>query len=414
MYLFIYLLTKETALRTVRRPLALRSVVGFFLALAFSLNAAAQTSQWNAVPATTVNSTQINFAEHEWVVIGNAGKDIYTNGTYGSASQPSNSVTLLLKSGDAGGGFGNSVFRAFGSTCSGSYAGSCTCPNDYNDSTLQQKMAGIANGLPDKEQKLINARDLEPVTGGAAANLAALNQGDGINGAAVNGQKLWALSYPEWNAIGDNTVRSYPSSWRLRSPDDYSVTYNLIGGANGSGGSSYTSSVGYAALAVRPAFNLGLTSVLFASDASSIPSALERTKRPESLRTIPLDASGRRQRRTEHRRNGEIQSHRVAKNPAGHEVALHVQPTNQRVPRRGLGTRIRRQGKRQHLRLQAGHAGIERRYGDGGSRPDPDPERGKTGFGAGFGGAGVWRETGRGDGEFQGKVSVLERFWFKP
>ena len=160
-----------------------------------------------SIPVTTVNSTQINFAGHEWVVIGNAGTDIYTNGTYGGASQPTDSVTLLLKNGDVG--FGNSAFRAY---VSGSgYEGTYSNPNDYNDSTLQERLVEIANNLPAKEQGLINERTLQPVGDGFADSLTELNEGDGINGVAVNGQKLWALSYPEWNAIGI-AVRSWPSS----------------------------------------------------------------------------------------------------------------------------------------------------------------------------------------------------------
>ncbi|GHU25495.1 hypothetical protein FACS189488_12710 [Betaproteobacteria bacterium] len=102
----------------------------------------------------------------------------------------------------------------------------------------------------------------------------ALDANDGINGADAGGQMLWALSYPEWRAIaygiGDSNgtaVRSYgTSSWWLRSPgsDDISALAGYSGG-----GSSGLGSVGSSASAVRPAFNLALTSVLFASDAST-------------------------------------------------------------------------------------------------------------------------------------------------
>ncbi|GHU44744.1 hypothetical protein AGMMS50289_13790 [Betaproteobacteria bacterium] len=85
-------------------------------------------SQWRdlgassapAVPDTVVNSTQINFGGHEWVVIGNKDKDIYKNeiargtaissGAYGGVEQPDDSVTLLsIKNDFAGAPMWNSV-----------------------------------------------------------------------------------------------------------------------------------------------------------------------------------------------------------------------------------------------------------------------------------------------------------------
>ncbi|MDR1889244.1 MAG: hypothetical protein LBQ81_07700 [Zoogloeaceae bacterium] len=258
-----------------------RCPVALALALfsVFPLNAAAQ-SQWGLAPATTVNATQINFAGHEWVVIGNEHKDIYTNdGAYGGGlTQPSGSVTLLLKSDgtanlEAGGGFGGVLpFRDNGNTCAGSYAGTCnTDPTEYNDSTLQNRMEEIANALPGKELGVINTRDLAPITGAYASNLADLNENDGINGAVVADQKLWALSYPEWEAVNDKGVRSYPSSWWLRSPDNI---FDHLALAGRSGGDYYYYYfVDYPAFVVRPAFNLNLNPVLFTAESSRVAGA---------------------------------------------------------------------------------------------------------------------------------------------
>ncbi|GHT95971.1 hypothetical protein AGMMS49545_19880 [Betaproteobacteria bacterium] len=215
-------------------------------------------SQWRdlgaspapAVPATAVNSTQINFAGHEWVVIGND-----TNRTYGS--QPNGSVTVLLKSNgtasyEAGGGFGGTMaFRESGSTCAGSYAGSCSVPSDYNTSTLQSRMVTIASGFG-KELDVITERTLT-------------SSSDGIGGADVANQKLWALSDSEWSTINDNSVTSYPSSWWLRSPlGDFNASAGWFGGGYIDYDLNY---VDLASFVVRPAFNLDLQSVLFASDA---------------------------------------------------------------------------------------------------------------------------------------------------
>ncbi|GHU15532.1 hypothetical protein AGMMS50225_28790 [Betaproteobacteria bacterium] len=124
---------------------------------------------------------------------------------------------------------------------------------------------------------MINERDLESigniVPSWDSDNYPELNNADGINGADATGL-YWALSYPEWRAIaygiGDSdgtAVRSFPSSWWLRSPDDYG-NYALAGW---SGGGYFASLylVDSSAYVVRPAFNLDLTSVLFTSDAST-------------------------------------------------------------------------------------------------------------------------------------------------
>ncbi|GHT87274.1 hypothetical protein AGMMS49543_22830 [Betaproteobacteria bacterium] len=227
------------ACKPARHPLAL--AVASALALV-SLPAAAQTSQWQlgshpiATTDTHINSTQINFGGHEWVVIGNDTKDIYQgtitggvnfSGAYGNTAvhQPLGSVTLLLSSSnggtgyEAGNGFGTSAYR---SDACGTTPGDCKAgkPNEYNGSTLQGAMDAIAGGL-DKEQDVINARTLLPMTPELPnpSDWDADKENDGINGYAAPGQLHWALSFAEWEAIGNNDIRKYPSSWWLRSPD---------------------------------------------------------------------------------------------------------------------------------------------------------------------------------------------------
>jgi putative cell wall-binding protein len=205
-------------------------------------------------PALTVNTSVIGFAGQEWYVIGYDGSGVYSQ---------SNTATLLLKS--SGTPYGNTAFRTGNSTqddpewtqytVSGwYYEGEFTQPNDYNDSTLQNRMVAIADGIPGKELALINTRTLTavddinyPITGGDVAN-----------------QKLWPLSYNEWTTIDDDTVRSFGNYFWLRSPSDASgAFFGLLDG------DSYSNRfVSSASGAARPAFNLNLASVLFTSAAS--------------------------------------------------------------------------------------------------------------------------------------------------
>ncbi|GHU13751.1 hypothetical protein FACS189441_1870 [Betaproteobacteria bacterium] len=190
-------------------------------------------------------------------MIGNTDKDIYkgishTGGPYGGANAAANSVTLLSINDD----FGSSAFRASGA--------GITYQNEYQGSDLQGAMDAIAGGLG-KEQGVINARDLKSIgitlPPYESGNFPNLNNADGINGADAGGQMFWALSYPEWRAIADTGVSAFTSVYWLRSPGNISV--NALTGKIHFG---YAVSSSYL---VRPAFNLDLKSVLFASDAST-------------------------------------------------------------------------------------------------------------------------------------------------
>ncbi len=204
-------------------------------------------------PALTVNTSVIGFAGQEWYVIGYDGSGVYSQ---------SNTATLLLKS--SGTPYGNTAFRTGNSTqddpewtqytVSGwYYEGEFTQPNDYNDSTLQNRMVAIADGIPGKELALINTRTLTavddinyPITGGDVAN-----------------QKLWPLSYNEWTTIDDDTVRSFGNYFWLRSPSEASgAFFGLLDG------DSYSKLfVRCACGAARPDFILNLSYFLFNSAA---------------------------------------------------------------------------------------------------------------------------------------------------
>ncbi|MGL6225014.1 MAG: autotransporter outer membrane beta-barrel domain-containing protein [Thermoguttaceae bacterium] len=78
-------------------------------------------------------------------------------------------------------------------------------------------------------------------------------------GQSFAAQKLWALSYQEWNGLSDD-MKKYGNDYWLRSPTGSDI--RAWGGR--SGGGSYNGIVGET-LGVRPAFDLNLQSVIFTS-----------------------------------------------------------------------------------------------------------------------------------------------------
>ena len=206
------------------------------------------------VPTLGVNNRKVVFAGRVWWVIGNENGGVYSQEGH---------ITLL-----AVGAKENAAFRKINNE--GNYADNpdgtkWVTPNEYAGSTLQQTMEEIANGFPAKEQAVITARTL--VGGGTSDNPSS----DGIAGQGIANQKLWALSEAEWNKIKKEGVREFEgaSYWWLRTPcqeavDDRDIRAMIsLGSGNGlSNGLMWTS------IAVRPAFSLDLSSVLFTSTAT--------------------------------------------------------------------------------------------------------------------------------------------------
>lgn len=198
----------------------------------------------------TVNSTVVGFAGQQWWVIGKEGSII---------NAPENSVVLLLKSN--GNPYGDTNFRTSSLSNPGSwkkygslyYEGSFTKPNDYSDSTLQRAMRTIALGFSAEEAALIKSR-----------NLAASDDMTGIG----ENQELWPLSRLEWQVIGNDTVRSYGNEWWLRTPLDGDDTHAFFSRGTGNMIPWASVSTGASGVAVRPAFYLDLSKVLFTSSIS--------------------------------------------------------------------------------------------------------------------------------------------------
>ena len=136
--------------------------------------------------------------------------------------------------------------------------------NAYADSALKEAIDALADKLTAKETDAVEKRTL------ASGNYEGENT-DGVAGPAVSNAVFWPLSSKEANAV-NNDLRvvdpEHPgwasSYWWLRSPDeDYSTAFVAgRGEVRYYGGYSTSKEFG-----VRPAFDLNLDSVLFASAA---------------------------------------------------------------------------------------------------------------------------------------------------
>ena len=136
--------------------------------------------------------------------------------------------------------------------------------NAYADSALKEAIDALADKLTAKETDAVEKRTL------ASGNYDEENT-DGVAGPAVSNAVFWPLSSKEANAV-NNDLRvvdpEHPgwasSYWWLRSPDeDYSTAFVAGRGEVRYYGGYST----YKEFGVRPAFDLNLDSVLFASAA---------------------------------------------------------------------------------------------------------------------------------------------------
>lgn len=136
--------------------------------------------------------------------------------------------------------------------------------NAYADSALKEAIDALADKLTAKETDAVEKRTL------ASGNYDEENT-DGVAGPAVSNAVFWPLSSKEANAVKEDLRVVDPehpgwasSYWWLRSPDeDYSTAFVAgRGEVRYYGGYSTSKEFG-----VRPAFDLNLDSVLFASAA---------------------------------------------------------------------------------------------------------------------------------------------------
>ena len=136
--------------------------------------------------------------------------------------------------------------------------------NAYADSALKEAIDALADKLTAKETDAVEKRTL------ASGNYDGENT-DGVAGPAVSNAVFWPLSSKEANAV-NNDLRvvdpEHPgwasSYWWLRSPDEVYSTAFVAGRGVVRYYGGYST---YKEFGVRPAFDLNLDSVLFASAA---------------------------------------------------------------------------------------------------------------------------------------------------
>ncbi|MDL2252875.1 DUF6273 domain-containing protein, partial [Ruminococcaceae bacterium OttesenSCG-928-I18] len=242
--------------KTKHRIASILVVLLLVMGLPLSANAA---NIQGGQPTIAVNSTEIVFAGHTWVVVADRGSAFGIN----TGTTDSNSVTLLLKNGDGG-------FSGYSSA----YFNSSTGTNIYPNYELYQAMQGIYSVIGTTsamEQRLIDGRLLDEV---AVSN-------PGTYEEMTTQEYVWPLSESEYGAIG--SAQAYITSWWLRSP--YLGQQNNAYLVDNLGSDAHP--VDITKYEVRPALNLNLSSVIFTSDSTggkpSTPNAgLEQTQAPSS------------------------------------------------------------------------------------------------------------------------------------
>ncbi|MDR2933377.1 MAG: hypothetical protein LBV27_09765, partial [Oscillospiraceae bacterium] len=206
-------------------------------------------------PTLTVNSTTrtVMFGGQEWYVIGTKNAGGTTRGV-SYASMPNDSATLLLKTGQASSGsppYGISEFRK------NSNSNYTTDKNEYKGSDLHKRMENAADSLSSAERNVVNKRTL--TSGDDSA-------GHLMKGGNVADQLFWPISYDEFDTIKNNSIRAYGGEgWWLRTAVADIRDRAFYASSDGIFQFQLPVTVDYFAL--RPAFNLDLSSVLFSSAA---------------------------------------------------------------------------------------------------------------------------------------------------
>ena len=208
-----------------------------------------------AQAAVAVIGETVNFAGHEWYIIGTPSEGV---------TAPAGCYTLFAKNND----FGSTTFRA-GEDRENNTA------NYYKGSDLQTKLAEIANGFSQEDSNNIVARDTL----------------DNISGDTVENQYLWPLSGNERNSLNDDAAlrdllrfdtaywtRSGYNGWGLSQGEgvgefDQIYYYDIIGVKQDGSTTAVSSSAGVLApqyatpvtdtLAIRPALYVKQEAVTF-------------------------------------------------------------------------------------------------------------------------------------------------------
>ncbi|KJS66111.1 MAG: hypothetical protein JL50_13235 [Peptococcaceae bacterium BICA1-7] len=183
--------------------------------------------------------TAIGFGGKQWDVIGYNGTGVYS---------AANTMTLLLKNGQSVGADGQFHKN--------------TVNNQYNGSTLQEKMNDAFTAISDAREKgLVLPRSLgwTPNYGQTGYNA------DGIGGPSLSDVNFWPLSVAEANQLNNEVLKFSSTYWWLRTPGSMDTCEAYAAGAGSVWPEGFY--VGTEA-ACRPAFRLNAADVLFTSDAA--------------------------------------------------------------------------------------------------------------------------------------------------
>ncbi len=195
----------------------------------------------------TADPTKVRFGGQEWLVIGYDGEGVHS-------TADDESMTLLLSADSDG--YGSSIFNEYTGQAGNNY---------YSGSKLLRAMDDAYADIEDeREQGLVEPRDLEGGSGNYSNQNITNYDANKIAGDPVDDANFWPLSVEEADELDTSVLKfSAASFWWLRSPGDYNLrvayvdenggVYRLGFAANSYGG-------------IRPAFRLNLDSVLFTSD----------------------------------------------------------------------------------------------------------------------------------------------------
>ena len=216
----------------------------------------------------TDSPTIVGFAGKQWAVIGHNGAGV---------ASPNGTLTLLLANDQS---YGETRFHADS--------------NQYSSSDLKTAMDSAYNGISNaKEKDMVKARDLA----GGSANWGATGYNpDNIAGPAVSGARFWPLSVAEADKVNEE-VRKFTVGWWLRSPGITGdrAPYVINDGNFTVSGYDVNWSFGASGGAVRPAFNLNLSSVIFTSAAAggksgNVGANLSTAAEPSATDTVKFTA----------------------------------------------------------------------------------------------------------------------------
>ena len=198
----------------------------FIFALAMipvmDVNAMGISSKEQFFSNINLNTDIVNFSENQYWIIGTDQEGV---------NPIENNITLFQKN-------DSTLKKSFGQN------------NKYSSSFLKDELFNLYNKVNIEEKKFITPRQLDPTV-------------DGYSDTVMNDQYFWALSFDEMLKV-TGTARTYVDKYWTRTSLNNDRVYVINPGGDVNYGTRNISD-----RMVRPAFNLDLSSLYFASSANS-------------------------------------------------------------------------------------------------------------------------------------------------